>query len=98
MINVSRGLSAPITLWPDHNGILDNRDSGWLIFFCERNQEIVDTVVQSFKICENEEVMLPAMVNLEGFILSYTREPVSLPSQAKVDKFLPGQRHPAGAS
>ncbi|MEM5812431.1 MAG: pyruvate synthase, partial [Candidatus Aenigmatarchaeota archaeon] len=92
MINVSRGLSAPITLWPDHNDILDQRDSGWLIFFCENNQEVLDTVIQSYKICEDVRVMLPAFINMEGFVLSYTREPTEIPEQKKVDRFLPKYR------
>jgi pyruvate ferredoxin oxidoreductase alpha subunit len=89
MINVSRALSAPITLWPDHNDILGQRDSGWLIFFCESNQEVLDTVIQAYRICEDERVLLPAFVNMEGFVLSYTREPTFIPEQKAVDKFLP---------
>ncbi len=92
MINVSRALSAPISLWPDHNDILGQRDSGWLIFFCESNQEVLDTVIQSFRICENERVLLPAFVNMEGFVLSYTREPTKIPEQKAVDRFLPKYR------
>lgn len=92
MVNVSRALSAPITLWPDHGDILDQRDSGWLIFFCENNQEVLDTVIQSFKVCEDSRVMLPAFVNMEGFVLSYTREPTQIPEQKAVDRFLPRYR------
>ncbi|RLJ10346.1 MAG: pyruvate synthase [Candidatus Aenigmatarchaeota archaeon] len=92
MINVSRGLSAPITLWPDHNDILDLRDSGWIVFFCETNQEVLDTVIQSFKVCEDNRVLLPAVINMDGFIQSYTREPVEIPSQKLVDRFLPKRK------
>ncbi|MBD3155854.1 MAG: pyruvate ferredoxin oxidoreductase [Candidatus Aenigmarchaeota archaeon] len=89
MINVSRGLSAPITLWSDHNDILDQRDTGWMMFFTENNQEVIDLTLQAFKIAENHKVLLPCFVNLDGFILSYTREPVKIPTQKAVDKFLP---------
>jgi pyruvate ferredoxin oxidoreductase alpha subunit len=89
MMNVSRALSAPITLWPDHNDFLDQRDSGWLMFACERNQEVLDTVIQAFRISEDVNVMLPSLINLDGFILSYTREPTEIPDQGKVDSFLP---------
>ena len=89
MINVSRGLSAPITLWNDHNDILDQRDSGWMMFFTENNQEVIDLTLQAFKIAENHKVLLPCLVNLDGFVLSYTREPVQVPNQRDVDKFLP---------
>jgi pyruvate ferredoxin oxidoreductase alpha subunit len=89
MMNVSRGLSAPITLWPDHNDFLDQRDAGWLMFACERNQEVLDTVIQAFKISEDVNVLLPSLINLDGFILSYTREPTEIPDQKRVDSFLP---------
>ncbi|MBW1839613.1 MAG: hypothetical protein JRI49_06715 [Deltaproteobacteria bacterium] len=89
MMNVSRAVAAPITLWPDHNDILDCRDAGWLITFCENNQEVLDSTLQAFRISEDTNVLLPSLVNLEGFILSYTREPTEIPSQTKVDKFLP---------
>jgi pyruvate ferredoxin oxidoreductase alpha subunit len=59
------------------------------MFACERNQEVLDTVIQAFKVSEDVNVMLPSMINLDGFILSYTREPIELPDQKKVDRFLP---------
>ncbi|MCK4634483.1 MAG: pyruvate ferredoxin oxidoreductase, partial [Candidatus Aenigmarchaeota archaeon] len=89
MVNVSRGLSAPVTLWTDQNDILAMRDTGWLIFFSQNNQEVLDTIIQAYKICEDEDVMLPALVNMEGFIHSYTREPVEIPDRFEVAKFLP---------
>ncbi|MEM5793547.1 MAG: pyruvate ferredoxin oxidoreductase [Candidatus Aenigmatarchaeota archaeon] len=89
MINVSRGVSAPITLWNDHNDILGMRDCGWIIFFAENNQEVLDLTIQAFKIAEDPKVLLPCVINLDGFVLSYTREPVEIPSQKDVDKFLP---------
>ncbi len=92
MVNVSRGLSAPITLWPDHNDILDQRDSGWLMFFSETNQEVLDSVIMLYKICESRNVLLPAFINMDGFYQSYTREPVVIPDQKKVDKFLPPRK------
>jgi pyruvate ferredoxin oxidoreductase alpha subunit len=92
MVNVSRGLSAPITLWPDHGDVLDCGQAGWIIFMCERNQEVLDTVIQAYRVCENPDVLLPAIVNMEGFILSYTREPVDVPAAARVRRFLPAYR------
>ncbi len=89
MVNVSRGLSAPITLWPDHNDFLSMRDSGWIMFSCETNQEVLDSVIMSYKIAENERVLLPVLVNMDGFIHSYTRTEVDVPSQSLVDRFLP---------
>jgi len=89
MANCSRGLAAPITLWCDYNDIFALRDSGWLIFFAKNNQEVLDSIIQSYKISENREVMLPSIVNMGGFILSYTSEPTKIPAQSQVDKFLP---------
>ncbi len=89
MVNVSRGLSAPITLWPDHNDFLAMRDAGWIMFSCETNQEILDSIIMSYKIAENEKVLLPVLINMDGFIHSYTRTEVDIPKQSLVDKFLP---------
>ena len=89
LVNVSRGLSAPITLWSDHNDALVQRDSGWLQIFCSNNQEVLDSVVMGYKIAENSDVLLPMMINLDGFTLSATREPVEIPNQDEIDDFLP---------
>ncbi len=89
MVNCSRGLSAPITLWSDQNDILAMRDSGWMIFFAKDNQEVLDIIIQSYRIAEDRNVLLPVIINMEGFILSYTREPTAIPSQDEVNKFLP---------
>lgn len=89
MVNVSRGISAPITLWTDHNDFLSVRDCGWLMFCCETNQEVLDTIIMAYKISENKNVLLPSLVNMDGFIHSYTRMEVDIPDQKKIDKFLP---------
>ncbi len=88
MVNVSRALSAPITLWPDHNDFLAMRDAGWIMFCCETNQEVLDTIIMAYKIAENKKVMLPVLINMDGFIHSYTRTEVEIPDQKKVSKFL----------
>jgi len=89
MVNVSRGLSAPITLWSDHNDFLAMRDSGWLMFAAETNQEILDSIILAYKISENKNVLLPSLINMDGFIHSYTRTEVDIPLQKLVDRFLP---------
>jgi pyruvate ferredoxin oxidoreductase alpha subunit len=89
MVNCSRGLAAPITLWPDQNDIFALRDSGWIMLFAKNNQEVLDSIIQSYKIAEDRNVLLPVIVNMEGFILSFTSEPTIIPDQSKVDKFLP---------
>jgi len=89
LANVSRGVAAPIVLEPDHNDVLAARDSGFLQFHSETCQEVTDLVLLAYRVAEDRRVMLPAIVNLDGFYLSFTREPVVLPEQKIVDRFLP---------
>jgi pyruvate ferredoxin oxidoreductase alpha subunit len=92
LVNVSRGLSSPITLEADHNDILSARDSGFLQIHTETCQEVVDTILMAYRLAEDQRVMLPVLVNLDGFTLSFTREPVLLPDAAAVGAFLPSYR------
>jgi len=96
LANVSRGLSAPITLGPDHNDVLAARDTGFVQLHAETCQEVLDTVLMAFRIAEDERVSLPVLVNLDGFYLSFTREPVQIPDSAQVRSFLPAfqAKHP----
>lgn len=87
--NVSRGLSSPITLEADHNDILSARDSGFMQIHTETCQEVVDTILMAYRLAEDQRVMLPVLVNLDGFTLSFTREPVVLPDPTLVAEFLP---------
>lgn len=89
LVNVSRALSAPISLEPDHDDVLAARDSGFLQIHCATCQEVLDSVLLAYRLGEDEKVRLPVIVNLDGFYLSFTREPVEIPDDAKVDQFLP---------
>lgn len=89
MANVSRGLAAPITLEPDHNDILAARDCGCLQLHAATCQEVLDATLLAFRISEDARVRLPVIVNLDGFYLSFTREPVILPEPAEISGFLP---------
>jgi len=89
LINVSRAVSAPITLEPDHNDVLSARDTGIIQIHAETCQEILDTILMAYKISENEKVLLPVMINMDGFYLSFTREPVLIPDKSEVKGFLP---------
>ncbi len=88
LVNVSRGLSAPITLEPDHNDILAARDSGFLQIHCATCQEVLDSVLMAFRLAEDRRVRLPVIVNLDGFYLSFTREPVEIPEAEAVRAFV----------
>jgi pyruvate ferredoxin oxidoreductase alpha subunit len=89
MVNVSRGLSSPITLEPDHNDVLAARDSGFLQIHCETCQEVLDSLLMAYRLIEDERVLLPIIVNMDGFYLSFTREPVEVPDLEAVREFLP---------
>jgi pyruvate/2-oxoacid:ferredoxin oxidoreductase alpha subunit len=85
----NRAMGAPWSIWPDFSDSLSQRDTGWMQFYCADNQEVFDTIIQAYRLCENEQIFLPAMVCLEGFILSHTYMPVKIPEQEKIDGFLP---------
>lgn len=89
MVNVSRGLAAPITLGPDHNDVLAARDSGFVQIHAETCQEVLDSILIGYRIAEDRRVSAPVLVNLDGFYLSFTREPVDIPDEAAVREFLP---------
>ncbi len=88
LVNVSRGLASPITLESDHNDIMAARDSGFLQIHCATCQEIADGVLIAYRLAEHPEVRVPAIVNLDGFYLSFTREPVDLPDASKAAEFV----------
>lgn len=89
LVNVSRGLASPITLESDHDDVLAARDSGFLQIHCATCQEVLDSVLIAYRLAEDARVRLPAIVNLDGFTLSFTREPVALPAAAEAEAFLP---------
>lgn len=97
LVNVSRALSAPITLEPDHNDILAARDSGFLQIHCSTCQEVLDSVLMAYRLSEHRNVRLPVMVNLDGFYLSFTREPVEIPDPERAGEFV-GPFSPEGLS
>jgi pyruvate ferredoxin oxidoreductase alpha subunit len=98
LLNVSRALAAPITLEPDHNDILAARDSGFLQIHAETCQEVLDSVLMAYRLAEHADVLLPVLVNLDGFHLSFTREPVEVPSVEAVREFLPTYKPTHGFS
>ena len=86
---VNRALSAPLNIWNDQQDSLAIRDSGWLQLYAEDNQEALDMHIQAYKITEDQRVLLPVMVCMDGFILTHTYETVDMPTQEQVDAFLP---------
>jgi pyruvate ferredoxin oxidoreductase alpha subunit len=94
MCCVNRAVSAPINIWNDQQDIVTVRDAGLILLFAETIQEACDLHIQAFKIAEDPNIMLPCLVNIDGFILSHGYEPVEIPSQDLVDKFLPSYNPP----
>jgi pyruvate/2-oxoacid:ferredoxin oxidoreductase alpha subunit len=87
MACVNRTLAAPWAFWADQTDSLSQRDTGWMQIYCEDNQESLDSVIQAFRI--SEKVLLPCMVVLEANFISHFMEPVDVPDQQEVDRFLP---------
>jgi len=86
---VNRAFAPPWSIWSDHMDTVAERDTGWLQFYAENNQETLDSVILAYRIAEDRDVLLPAMVTEEAFILSHTVEPVEIPDQGAVDDYLP---------
>ena len=87
MTCANRAISAPLSIWNDHQDSMAVRDAGWIQLHAEDNQEASDLHIQAFKIAE--QTFLPVMVCMDGFILTHAYEPVDLPEQKEVDDFLP---------
>ena len=90
LVNVNRSMAAPWSLGVDHNDSLSQRDTGCLQIYCETAQEVLDTILIAFKLAE--KVLIPTMVCMDGFYLSHFSEPVDIPEQEDVDRFLPPRK------
>lgn len=89
MAVVNRALSAPLNIWNDHSDIMASRDCGWIQVFVDNGQQAFDQTICAYRIAEDRQVLLPVVVNLDGFILSHMVEPLEFVSQELVNKFLP---------
>src|SRR4030066_472021 len=87
MVNVNRAIAPPWNIWTDQSDSLSQRDTGWIQLYCEKNQEVLDTILQAYRIAES--VRLPVMVVLDAYVLSHTSEPVEIPTMEEVDPFIP---------
>ena len=94
MALANRSLSAPLSIWPDHSDMMSVRDTGWIQIVVENGQQAVDNTIIAFRIGEDPQVLLPVIINLDGFNLTHVIEPIFMPQQAEVDKFLPKNRFP----
>jgi pyruvate ferredoxin oxidoreductase alpha subunit len=85
----NRAVSAPINIWNDWQDALTVRDAGLIQLYAEDNQEACDMHIQAYKIAEDHNVLLPVIVNLDGFVLTHSYDPIEFPTQDEVDRFLP---------
>ena len=87
MGNINRAFGPPWSIWTEQNDSIAQRDTGWLQIYASSNQEVLDSIIQSYKVAE--KISLPIMVILDAFVLSHTYEVVDIPEQSIVDKYLP---------
>ena len=90
----NRALSAPLSVWGDHSDAMAVRDTGWIQVFVENGQQAFDHTLWAFRVSEDPQVLFPIMVHQDGFQLTHVIEPVLLPEQEEVDRFLPKRRYP----
>ena len=91
LANVNRAVGPGWNIWADQTDSVSQRDTGWIQFYCESNQEVLDSVIMAYRLAEN--VLLPVMLSYDAFFLSHTLEIVDVPDQERVDEFLPAY-HP----
>ncbi len=89
MVAVNRTLGPPWNIWADQGDTLMLRDFAWLQFYCETNQEVLDTTLLAFRLAEDRRILLPVMTCMDAFIVSHTQTETDIPEQDEVDRFLP---------
>jgi len=85
----NRSLSGPLSIWNDHTDAFAERDGGMIQFFAEDVQEAVDNVLMAYRVAEDPDISLPALANLDGYILTHVKEPVEIPTEEETNAFLP---------
>ena len=90
----NRALSSPLNVWGDQSDLMAVRDTGWIQIICENGQEAYDITLCAFRIGEDKRVLLPVMVHVDGFYLTHVIEPIEIPEQDKVNRFLPPFSYP----
>jgi pyruvate ferredoxin oxidoreductase alpha subunit len=94
MVVANRALSGPISIWNDHSDIMAERDIGWVQVFCETGQEAYDSIFHAFRVVRDRNVLLPMVVNIDGFNLTHVVEPVYIFDQEEIRDYLPEHRQP----
>lgn len=94
MTVANRALSGPLNVWGDQSDLMAVRDTGWIQIACENGQEVFDQTLCAFRIAEDQRVLLPVMVHLDGFYLTHVVEPIEIADKKEVDRFLPAFKYP----
>jgi pyruvate ferredoxin oxidoreductase alpha subunit len=96
MILANRSMSGPISIWNDHTDVMSIRDCGWIQVFANNGQEVFDHVLFGYRVAESRDVMLPLIINIDGFILTHVIEPIEFWEKEQVEQYLPDLRpiHP----
>ncbi len=89
MMNANRATALPWNIYGDQRDSLALLDHGWIQVYADTNQEALDLALMAYKLAESEDVMIPVMVNIDGFALTHTYEMVDVPTQEQADAFLP---------
>jgi len=89
MILANRSMSGPISIWNDHTDVMSIRDCGWIQVFANNGQEVFDNVFFAYRVAESQKVMLPLIINIDGFILTHVIEPVEFWEKEQVKQYLP---------
>lgn len=89
LLAVNRTLGPPWNIWVDQGDSLALRDAAWMQFYTDSHQDLVDTILLAFRVAEDRRILLPALVALDGFVISHTQMVVDLPTQEQVDAYLP---------
>ena len=92
MAVVNRALGPGWNIWTDYCDTMAQRDIGWIQMYCADNQEVFNSIIQAYKLCEDPSIQLPCMVDEEAFILSHTSMPVRMPPQEEIDEYLPPRK------
>jgi len=87
LANINRAMGPPWNIWTEQTDSLAQRDTGWMQVYCQNNQEVLDSIIQAFKV--SEQVLLPTMVVLDAFVLSHTMEAVEIPDRVDAERYLP---------
>ena len=90
----NRALSSPLNVWGDQSDLMAVRDTGWIQIICENGQEAFDHTLCAFRIGEDQRVLLPVMIHVDGFYLTHVVEPIEFPTQDEVNRFLPPIKYP----